>query len=105
MKLYDSRIPIHETAENLPSIHDLIEKLGEMLDRYNISYCLALPTGEEQEKAKKENGKDLCYYLFYQSEQNHEMTLVVSLFACLYLKSSEQKTLESIVKSFGHSAA
>lgn len=105
MKVYDTRIPIHETADNLPSIHDLIDKLGEMLDQYNISYSLALPTGEEQEKTKKENGKDLCYYLFYQSEQNHEMTLVVSLFGCLYLKKSKQKTLEAIVKSFGHSAA
>lgn len=104
MKLYDTRIPIHETAEGIPSIHDLIEKLGEMLDQYNISYFFALPTGEEQEKVKKEKGKDLCYYLFYQSEQNHEMTLVVSLFGCLYLKKSKQKTLEAIVKSFGNNA-
>jgi len=99
MKLFDTRIPIHETTEGLPSIHDLIEKLGEMLDQYNIEYFVALPTAEDQEKDKA-----LCYHLHYLSEQNTELTLVVSLFSTLYLKKSNQALLEAIVKSFGRAA-
>jgi hypothetical protein len=100
MKVYDTRVPIHETADSLPSIHDLIEKLGEMLGQYNISYCFSLPSAQEQEQ-----DKNLCYWLHSLSEQNTELTLVVSLFCRLYLKKDTQKILESIVKSFGRHIA
>lgn len=96
MKIYDVCIPVHETEEGIPPICELIEKLGEMLDQYNIGYSIVLPHAAAVEKDEK-----LCYWLYYQSEQNTELTLVVSLFGSLYLKKPKQKILETIVKSFG----
>ncbi len=78
-------------------MHDLIEKLAEMLDQYRVSYYVALPSAEDQEK-----DKNLLYKLYYLSEQNTELTLIVALFTRLYLKRDKQKILEAIVKSFGH---
>ena len=97
MKLYDVRIPIHETPEGEPAIDTIIESLGEMLTQYRIDHCFALPTGGEIGTDQK----PLRYYLFYQSEQNVELTLVVSLWARLYLNKDKQHILETIVKSFG----
>lgn len=96
MKIFDTRIPIHETPDGEPSINETIENLDEMLTRYGIEHCFTLPTGKEIEADEK----TLVYYLFYLSEQNVEMTLVVSLFMRMYLKKDKQNILESIMKSF-----
>ncbi len=89
-------VPIHETAEWLPSMHDLIEKLTEMLEQYQVSYCVALPSAEKRQKS--------IYKLYYLSEQDTELTLIVFLFTCLYPNRNKQEILEKIVKSFGRSA-
>jgi len=97
MKLYDVRIPIHETPEGEPALDDVIEKLGEMLTQYGIDHYFALPSAAEI----KADPKPLVYQLFYQSEQNIELTLAVSLWLKLYLNKDKQRILEAIVKSFG----
>lgn len=96
MKLFNVRIPIHETADDLLSIHDLIGILSAMLDQHKVTHFVSLASKDEQEK-----DKNLRYQLHYLSEQNTELTLIVALFMSLYLKRDKQKILESIVKSFG----
>ena len=96
MKLYDTRIPIHETEEGQRSIDEHIETLDSMLNQYNIGHFFSLPTEPELEKDEK-----LCYWLHYQDFQNTEITLVLALFVRIYLEKPKQKILESIVKSFG----
>jgi len=97
MKLYDVRLPIHETPEDEPTIHETIEKLDEMLTQYGIDHYFALPSEAEIEA----DPKPLVYQLFYQSEQDVELTLVVSLWCKLYLNKDKQHILEAIVKRFG----
>ncbi len=98
MKVYDVRIPIHETPEGEPPVDETIGKLDEMLTQYGIDHCFTLPSSEEIEA----DPKPLSYHLYYQSEQNVEVTLVVSLYIKLYLNEDKQKILEAIVKSFGN---
>lgn len=96
MKIYDTRIPIHETPEGVASIHSIVEKLSDMLDEYGVDHCVTLPGPKDMEADDK-----LTYCLFYQSEQNTELTLVIALWARIYRKKTQQQILESIVKSFG----
>ena len=49
--------------------------------------------------------KDLKYFLYYRSEKNVELSLIVSLYTRMYLGKDKQTILESLVKSFGREFA
>ncbi len=100
MKLYDISIPVHETTEGEPSINDSIEKLDEMLTQYGIDHCFALPTYQ----AMNLDPKPLVYNLYYRSEQNTELTLVISLWLKIYLNRETNRILEAIEKSLKNTA-
>lgn len=95
MKLYDTRIPVHETPKGEPAMDTVIEKLDEMLTQYGVDHCFALATDAEMDA----DPKPLLYHLFYQAEQNVELTLVIGLWLKLYLNRDNQRIIESIMKS------
>lgn len=94
-KVYDTRIAIHADAKN-----DTLDKLDEMLNQYGVDHCFTLPSNHEIDEAEA-NGKPIELSLFYCSEQNVELTLIVNLYARLYRRRDRQEIVESIVKSFG----
>jgi len=97
MKLYDVRVPIHETPDGCPAIDETIEKLDEMLTQYGIDHYFALPTNAEMEADEK----PLIYYLFYCLEKDVEVTLIISLYLRMYLNKNKENILEGITKSLG----
>ena len=98
MMVFDMRVPIHETQEGAPAMDSLIKRLDEMLYQYGIKHCFALASHEDMAK----DDKPLLYWLYYDMEQNTELTLVVALFVKLHLKKDETddpSILAAIVKS------
>jgi hypothetical protein len=98
--IYDTKVPVHETPEGEAGIDCFLDKLDEMLTQYGVAHCFILPTNEEIEK-KEEDGKQLVYWLCYESSQNTELTLIISLWLKLYRNKDTQEILKSIVKSLG----
>lgn len=95
MTIFDTMIPIHETPKGEPSIDETLDKLDEMLTRYGVQHSFSLAKAEEANDAKRPT----LYYLYYNAEQNTEMTLIVTLFSKLYLNVEDKKILLSVVSS------
>ena len=93
LKIYDTRLPIHSSDKN-----DSLDKLDEMLTQYGVDHYFAIPTSHEIDEAEA-NGKPIDCFLFYRSEQNVELTLIVSLYTRLFRDTDKQRILEGIVKS------
>lgn len=104
MTVYDMKVPIHETTDDLPSMHGLIEQLDYMLNQYSVKHCFAFATGDEQERVEEESGKELLYWLYYDAEQNTELTLIIGLFLKMHIKKDDADILASIVKSMTRAA-
>ena len=105
MTVYNIRTAIHETCDNLPSIHDLIETLDELLNYHGIRHSFSYPDAEEMERAKAEKGKDLCYWLHFESEQKTEIALVIALFTRKHLKKTDAEILTTMQKALGGTSA
>ena len=95
MDVFDRILPIHETPEDKPQIDSVIERLAEMLEQYHVKYAITLATLKEQ----KEDPRPLRYRLSYNSDQHLELSLVVALWARVYLTADPKKVAAPTIKS------
>ena len=99
MTMFDRRIPIHETEDGKPGIDTVIETLDEMLTQYGVNHFFAYATDHEQKATKETSGKDLCYWLYYDSVQNTETSLIIGLFMKTKLDKDDSKIVECVTTS------
>jgi len=99
MTIFDAKVPVHETSEGIESMNSLVHQLAFMLCQFNVKHSFALATDKEMDEVEAQTGKKLLYWLFYEQEQNTELTLAIALFSKVFLKKDDSKILACIVKS------
>jgi len=99
MTVFDRRIPIHETDEGQPPIGAFLETLDTMLTQYNVAHSFAYAGDHEQQAVIEASGKSLCYWLYYDSEQNTEISLIIGLFMKVRLHKEDSKIAECVCKA------
>ena len=104
MIIFDAKVPVHETPEYIESMNSLIHQLDNLLCQFGVKHCLALATDKEMKEDEAQTGKELLYWLYYETEQNTELTLTIALFSKTFLKKNDAEILASIVKSMSKAA-
>ena len=104
MIIFDAKIPVHETPEDIESMNSLIHQLDHMLCQFGVRHSFALAMDKEMEEVEAKTGKKLLYWLFYETEQHTELTLVIALFSKTFLKKNDAEILATIVKSMSKAA-
>ena len=104
MIIFDGRVPIHETPEDIEPMGSLINQLSHMLNQNGVRHSLALATEKEMEDVRIEKGKELLFWLFYETEQHTELTLVIALFSKIFIKKNDADILTTIVKAMSEAA-
>lgn len=86
MFIADRMIAIHDKEDSIVS-YEMIEKLDQMLNEYNVPHAFTLYNADHQDT-------DVAFNLYYEEKDEMTLDLVLMLWAKLERKFNDEKISE-----------
>lgn len=94
--IFEQTILIKNT-EKYPITTELVDKLDEMLNQYNVAHAFVLPSDSQIAEFP-----EACLALSYEVKDRMTVALAYSLFCKVYRKADDELLAKALVNIAGH---